>query len=287
MILCLGYRKPIALYDNILRVLRNSDWEIFFTEFWNGGLVDDVAMKFWLALHHSCRVGKRPCGICMSSHSSVYLLDCVLFMTCLSAEFFFTTKSSFLQWFSHLGSTSTPSTTFSEERVRCLTDLVEETVRYKKQTLSLIKESNINPEYYHPLLVLKLVMLLCLVCLKVPDCCKVLHRLLFGSKNVASLLPKKFVSDLAKRKKRRDLNLNADVVAEAFISVEDPLLIVSMENGSPRIHAPDAIFVDVRRCSREEIMDVLFPTEKTHSASDSNEVLSETESSSGNTEHEK
>ncbi|KAI3735123.1 hypothetical protein L6452_14611 [Arctium lappa] len=289
MILCLGYRKPIALYDNILRVLRpGSDWEIFVKQFWNGGLVDDVAMQFWHALHVSCRsIIRRPCGRSISSHSSVYLLDCVLFMTCLSAGFFFTAKSSFLQWFTHLGSTSTPSTAFSEEPVRSLANLVEETVRYKKRTESWIKKSNINPEDYHPLLVLKLVMLLCLVCLKVPDCCKALRRLLFGRKNVASLLPKKFVSDLGKRKKGRDLNLNADVVAEAFISVEDPLLLVSMENGSPRIHAPCAIFVDVRRCSRDEIMKVLFPTEKTHSASDSNEVLSETESSSGNTQHEK
>ncbi|KAI3734202.1 hypothetical protein L6452_13666 [Arctium lappa] len=33
MILCLGYRKPIALYDNILRVLRpDYEWERFFKE---------------------------------------------------------------------------------------------------------------------------------------------------------------------------------------------------------------------------------------------------------------
>ncbi|GJT43312.1 RNA-directed DNA polymerase, eukaryota, reverse transcriptase zinc-binding domain protein [Tanacetum coccineum] len=44
--------------------------------------------------------------------------------------------------------------------------------------------------------------------------------------NVAALLPEKFVSILLRRSEGRSLNLNPEVVAEAFMSVEDPLVIV-------------------------------------------------------------
>ncbi|KAI3734273.1 hypothetical protein L6452_13738 [Arctium lappa] len=121
-------------------------------------------------------------------------------------------------------------------------------------------------------------MILCLICLKVPDCSQVLLDLLFGRNTIGYLLPKEFLNDLIRRKKGHYLYLIADVVADAFINVDDPLLIVSMDNGIPRLHAPCALFVDLSR-SREEIMSILFPNKNTHSGWTSNKVGIEVSSS--------
>ncbi|GJT99217.1 RNA-directed DNA polymerase, eukaryota [Tanacetum coccineum] len=66
----------------------------------------------------------------------------------------------------------------------------------------------------------------------------VLLDLLSDKDNVAALLVEKFVSILLGRSKGRSLNLNLEVVAEAFMSVEDPLVIVC-SGYLRRIHGVD------------------------------------------------
>ncbi|KAI3817039.1 hypothetical protein L1987_10826 [Smallanthus sonchifolius] len=90
------------------------------------------------------------------------------------------------------------------------------------------------------------------------DYSQALLDLLVGRNNIAYLLPKKFVFGLLRRRKGRYVNLTPEVMAEAFMSIDDSLLIVCSELASPRIHAPCALFVDLRK-SKEEIMSVLFP----------------------------
>nr|GFA73358.1 UvrD-like helicase, ATP-binding domain, P-loop containing nucleoside triphosphate hydrolase [Tanacetum cinerariifolium] len=97
---------------------------------------------------------------------------------------------------------------------------------------------------------------------------KVLLDLLTGSSNIADLLPQTFVSCLLRSRKGRSLNLNPEVVAEAFMNVNDPLMIVCRGDLSPKIDAPCAIFVDLNK-SKEEIMRVLFPRKNTHSVNSS------------------
>ncbi|GJS54009.1 pentatricopeptide repeat-containing protein [Tanacetum coccineum] len=106
--------------------------------------------------------------------------------------------------------------------------------------------------------------MMALIFLEESDYSGVLLDLLSDKDNVAALLVEKFVSILLGRSKGRSLNLNLEVVAEAFMSVEDPLVIVCSGYLSPKIHAPCAIFVDINK-SKEEIMSVLFPRKNTHS----------------------
>ncbi|GKA68600.1 hypothetical protein Tco_0768517, partial [Tanacetum coccineum] len=73
----------------------------------------------------------------------------------------------------------------------------------------------------------------------------VLLEFLSGYDNITHFLPKKFVSDLLRKRKNEKLNLDPEVVAEAFISIDDPLLILSSENVSPEIDAPCAIFAEL------------------------------------------
>nr|GEX53787.1 UvrD-like helicase, ATP-binding domain, P-loop containing nucleoside triphosphate hydrolase [Tanacetum cinerariifolium] len=80
--------------------------------------------------------------------------------------------------------------------------------------------------------------------------------------NVACLLPEKLVSNILRRRKGRCLNLTPWVVAEAFSSIEDPLVIVFLGDEGPKIHALCDIFVDLQ-IFREEIKSVLVSRKTT------------------------
>ncbi|GKE55814.1 hypothetical protein Tco_1494999, partial [Tanacetum coccineum] len=90
-------------------------------------------------------------------------------------------------------------------------------------------------------------------------CSQELLELLSGGKNIAQLLPNKFVANLLSRRKGSLLNLNPEVVSEAFLSIEDPLPVVCSGDVNSKINAPCAIFVDLTK-SKEEIMSELFST---------------------------
>ncbi|GJS44241.1 pentatricopeptide repeat-containing protein [Tanacetum coccineum] len=80
--------------------------------------------------------------------------------------------------------------------------------------------------------------MMALIFLEESDYSGVLLDLLSDMDNVAALLLEKFVSILLGRSKGRSLNLNLEVVAEAFMSVEDPLVIVC-SGYLRRIHGVD------------------------------------------------
>ncbi|PWA49328.1 uvrD-like Helicase, ATP-binding domain, P-loop containing nucleoside triphosphate hydrolase [Artemisia annua] len=130
------------------------------------------------------------------------------------------------------------------------------------------RSSDVDRSFYHKLLALKLVMMLALILPEESDHSQVLLDLLTGSSNIADLLPRKCVSSLLRKRKGCFLNLNPEVVAEAFMSVKDPLVIVCRGDLIPNIHAPCAIFVDLNK-SKEEIMRVLFPRKNTHNVNSS------------------
>nr|GEX50632.1 UvrD-like helicase, ATP-binding domain, P-loop containing nucleoside triphosphate hydrolase [Tanacetum cinerariifolium] len=99
---------------------------------------------------------------------------------------------------------------------------------------------------------------------EVPKWSRGFINLLTGRKNISYLLPKKFVSNLLRRRSGEYLNLNPEIVAETFAIIEDPLLIVYSGEVKPKIHAPCAIFVYLRK-SKQEIMSVLLPKKSIHS----------------------
>ncbi|PWA46871.1 recBCD enzyme subunit RecB, P-loop containing nucleoside triphosphate hydrolase [Artemisia annua] len=94
------------------------------------------------------------------------------------------------------------------------------------------------------------------ICLDVSECSKVLMNMLSDHRK---WFPNKFLSNLQRGRKGQELILTPEMVAQAFSCVEDPLVIVYSGDVRPNIHAPGAIFVDLRN-SREEIMSLLFQT---------------------------
>ncbi|KAD2804467.1 hypothetical protein E3N88_37844 [Mikania micrantha] len=287
MMICLGSRKPATLYERIItRIPSDSAWKSFFEIFMNGGFKDAyVTQALHNALEDTFRANWKHPGY-ISPHSFVYLLESLLFVACFSSRIFFTTKSSFVGWFTHIHSTSTYSAPkqIPDLAIQFIVRMIQHILHYKTDTISWIQSSNINFSFYHPLLSIKLVMMLSLICLQVADYSQVLFDLLLGRNNIAYLLPRNFVYALLTRRKGRYLNLTADVVAKAFMSIDDPLLIVRSGNANRQIHVPCAIFVDLGK-SKEEIVSLLFPRKpvlsvETPSNSDNIGKILETPSSS-------
>ncbi|GJZ68000.1 hypothetical protein Tco_0631240 [Tanacetum coccineum] len=138
---------------------------------------------------------------------------------------------------------------------------IQEILDNREDTISWIQRSKIDSSYY-PLLVLKLATLLSIICLKV-DHAEFLLDLLSGRNNISCFLPKKFVGDLLRKREDKKLNLDIEVVAESFLSINDPLVIVSSANATPKIAATCALFVDLRK-SKDEIVSILFPRKHKH-----------------------
>nr|GEU65283.1 UvrD-like helicase, ATP-binding domain, P-loop containing nucleoside triphosphate hydrolase [Tanacetum cinerariifolium] len=246
-------------YEKLINKLNmNPQWKSFIEKFKDGGLKDvNVASALEDALYDSLRADRKFAAY-ISPQSFVFLLDHLLLMRSFSSRLFYTTKSTFVGSFTHIHSASTLSTGPSSFNIKYILSVVYRFVHDTMDTLAWIRKSSIDGSFYQ-LLILKMVMILSLICLKLPEHSTLLLVLLSGYDNFAYLLPKKFVSDLLKKRKDKKLNLDPEVVAEAFISIDDPLVIVSLKNVNPKIEAPCAIFVDLQK-SKEEIMNVLFPS---------------------------
>ncbi|PWA86118.1 uvrD-like Helicase, ATP-binding domain, P-loop containing nucleoside triphosphate hydrolase [Artemisia annua] len=269
IIICLCSRVSVAVYKNLSNKLKDKDrWRSFVEKFRDRGLKDvSVARALQLALDNSFRATSSF----LSLPSFGYLLDRLLLMQYFSSRKSYTTRSCFVGSFTHIQSASTLSVRQTSLDLSVMIERIEDILSCSEFGIGMIQRSKIDASYY-PLLVLKMVMILSLICLKLPEHSRMLLQCLSGYGNYAYFLPKKFVSCLLRKSKNEELNLDPEVVAEAFSSIDDPLLIISSEDGSPKINAPCAIFVDLRK-SKEEIMSVLFPRKNTHNASTSSSTV--------------
>nr|XP_043619888.1 uncharacterized protein LOC122591703 [Erigeron canadensis] len=270
MMICLTYGKQLGIDHMIVKGLQSFPaWKSFVVKYLSGRLKHaHVALQLQSVLEDTLEgEWRRPGPIYIHSgsisiHSIVYFLDSIIFHAFISSEIFLTTRSSLVGWLEQFPSTATLSKDLSavnkmqEDFVSFIFDLVQQILLSKDCTLSWIQKSKIDPTYYHPILALKLVMLTSLFDLQANYNSGLLFFMLLGSKNIAHLLPPKFVYCLLRTRKDHDLNLSVDAVAQAFLYVEDPLVIVSSK-GEIRTDDTCAIFVDFTK-SKEEILNIVL-----------------------------
>ncbi|GJW10068.1 UvrD-like helicase, ATP-binding domain, P-loop containing nucleoside triphosphate hydrolase [Tanacetum coccineum] len=265
MMICFSCRQPLVLFEMVMSKIQNApSWKSFLVKFWNDGQKDMCVSRELKNVLEDTFKPNCKCPGHISPHSFMYLLDHLLFFASLSSEIIFTTRSSLVGWLTSFDSTGTLNSVSKQtipdrKTVRTIVKIVKIILFRKEDIVLWISRSKIDASYYHPILALKGVMILSLLCLQASDCSQELLELLSGGKNIAQLLPNKFVANLLSRRKGSLLNLNPEVVSEAFLSIEDPLLIVCSGDVNSKINAPCAIFVDLTK-SKEEIMSELFST---------------------------
>ncbi|XVE85517.1 hypothetical protein DITRI_Ditri17bG0097000 [Diplodiscus trichospermus] len=274
------------LYGKILEGLEwNEAWKNFIASLKDdrgsatGSSFEPIVLKFHEALRDTYHANWRRIPDYISPVCFLYLIERYLFLLSYFKGYFFTTKSTFVEW--HIYQDGISSSTFyfmgvkqqsMEEILKFVIEMVQQFLDFKGDTIDWIKKSQINVMEFHSLMVLRLVVIVYLIHLNFGWGRDFLFNLL-GQKHIKELLPWEFYDALRRRLRNIDINL----LAQAFLKIRNPLLIVSMAGNCPKFQCPDAIFVDMKvNPCKEEIMRVLFPktgTSQCHTADFCSEEL--------------
>ncbi|CAL5430276.1 unnamed protein product [Camellia sinensis] len=197
----------------------------------------------------------------------LYLIERLLIFASGFQGFLLTTKSSFVEWLICEQSNAVGTANLVTDNrfsVSCIYDFVASIIKdflYNKQdTAEWIKKSHINFNHYYPLLLLRLMVTLCLLCVNCGTG-KYLDLLvdLMGRSDITKGLPPEFY-DVLRRRRHNHVKIDVNVLAEACKKIGNPLVIASLGENCSTFSCPDAIFVDMRVSrSREDIMRLLFP----------------------------
>ncbi|KAL2487580.1 uncharacterized protein Fot_40872 [Forsythia ovata] len=193
----------------------------------------------------------------------LFLMERLILLVFHYRPFSFTTKSSFVEWLIYQQSDVSQSASFVTDNgpypvsvFEFVIDVIQQLLYNHPTTKEWIRKSDIDFKYYR-VLVLRLFVILCLLCLNSSMYSSVLFGLL-GIPQIRSLLPSEFCKSLQRGRNFDGVHLNA--VAKAFQSIGDPVVIVTRGENNMNFVCPDAIFLDMRvSLCNEDIMEVLFP----------------------------
>ncbi|GMJ04502.1 hypothetical protein HRI_004119400 [Hibiscus trionum] len=232
------------------------------------GNIEPVIFKFLEALQDTYDADWRNIFDYMSPVCFLYLVERCLMLLSFFNGYLFTTKTTFVEWFIYQDGSSRSTSDFEsvdrqslEDILKFVIDMVQQLLYFDEGTVEWIEKSRINVEEYHSLLVLRLVMIICLVHLNFGKGLNLLADLL-RQEHITGLLPLEFCDAL----RRYSRNIDANVLADAFKNIGNPLVIVSIKGNCPKYECKDAIFVDMKvNPCKVEILTILFPeTQSSH-----------------------
>ncbi|KZV50281.1 hypothetical protein F511_38996 [Dorcoceras hygrometricum] len=202
----------------------------------------------------------------ISPNCFLYLLERLLILAPHPHGYFFTSKSSFVEWVVCQQSDANPSVNFHTDMGSSPKSIINFTITVihhflfanVMDTVEWIRRSNIDYNFYFPVLVQRLVMILCLVYVNSEMPLNMLFRQLHRPE-IKSRLHREFYDAVLHG--QRNKNLPVATVAAAFKAIEDPIVIVTLRENSFEFVSPDTIFLDLRLCScKKDIFDILFPS---------------------------
>lgn len=264
--ICGGLRGEV--YRQVSQMFVGSSfWRTFIGSFSNikSGFVDvSLVQNFHKALkliYYADCVGEVDY---ISPGCFMYLAERVLTMTFCLRECFFTTKSSLLEWLINQEwnkiAVLDSEAEWRQQFIGAL-DIVAAIVAellYNENDVNIwIKNSKLSPDC-HPLLVLRLFVALCLLCVNSGKYYDLLFELL-SRRGITSLLPLKFRNTIRYLKPENRVEDNVNVLAYAFKEIDNPLVVVSSGKRCIESRIPDAIFVDLQdNQEREKLIGIIF-----------------------------
>ncbi|KAM7463332.1 hypothetical protein LguiA_031453 [Lonicera macranthoides] len=268
-----------AIYEMVAeRFDINPSWKAFIRNFKGlmGSKISDVyptegilVLKLHDALSDALKIDWRHEVDFMSPNCFLYLVDRFLFLVSYNQECLFTTKSSFIEWLICQELETSPSARSVAEMRSSVTGaydflacIVNQLLVNKFNTMEWIKRSNLSLKYYTHL-VLRLVVVICLLCLNSGKYFDVLQNLI-GRTDISSQLPLDFFDFLQGREKL-EFDFVVNVFGKALAKIGNPLVTVSLEN-EQKFSCPEAISVSrndiqsqeslLKKLFREEVSDI-------------------------------
>lgn len=218
--------------------------------------------KFYEALQDTYSVNWIRLSDYISPGCFLYLVERFFILVSQSKGFFFTTKSSLVEWLiseqSEVLHTSKVAINQQslEKFYHSVLMMVQQFLSDKGSTALWITRSRINFDAYYRILVMRLVVVLCLLCVNSGKYYDVLSFMLRNN-DVRNQLPKYFYSILFPCLKRKYFQISE--IGEAFKIAGDPLLCVNLCENTIR-ELPNVIHVQLgTNCNTEDIFDLLFP----------------------------
>ncbi|KAF5201090.1 Tpr and ankyrin repeat-containing protein [Thalictrum thalictroides] len=276
------------LYDKIAQYFNvNQAWETCILQLKdfvvsNMGLVSFVC-KLKEALQDTYSANWRREFDYISPHCFIYLVERLVFFLSSCQQNFYTTKSSIIEILA-CENWQKKSSAFEVaaplgECYAFIAKIVWDILSNRQNTFDWLFKSKTAVNEDYPLLVLRLVVVICLVCLNTGQYFDLLSNLL-SRNDIKSQLPSAFCEIL--QRKRRNLNFR-DVVAKALNIIGNPLAIVCIETKYSQFLCPEVLVVDLNMIQcREDVMNVLFPENPNVSLvqEDTSEVQTESSSTS-------
>uniref|UniRef100_A0A803KZ79 UvrD-like helicase ATP-binding domain-containing protein n=1 Tax=Chenopodium quinoa TaxID=63459 RepID=A0A803KZ79_CHEQI len=200
----------------------------------------------------------------MSPSCFVYLLERLLVLVSCFDGCLFATRSSVTEWLVHLNwSVSKEPFTLSVAGLSSSVEPIYDFMAYTIHELLLnkqgieewIEKAGFNVKQFLPMLILKLLVLMCLICL---NSGKYLERLndVINRSDTISFLPESFRKVFFQREGCSFCN----VIAEALKRIDDPLVIIRNPDVCPYVYARHTIFLNVFNKNMDSILETLFPS---------------------------
>ncbi|KAL7106271.1 hypothetical protein ACP275_07G101500 [Erythranthe tilingii] len=273
-----GIREKI-----ITRLSDNSSWKSFIENLISveESSKDSLSRELHNALVETYNINWRASDY-ISPKCFFYLVERLFILVPHSRGFFFTTKSSFVEYLMCLSPDANPSSglvmdkkSYAADTFNFVASVVRECLDNSEATLEWIARSNIDGNYYLPVLMLRLFVILCLSCLNSELSFNVLFEVL-KVPHIKCQLPWNFCDAI---RCRRTNNVSDEAaVAGAFNIIGDPLVIVASNENSRRLEflCPSAVFLDLKSFScRNEVIEKLFPKSSDKKANVEPNVVSE------------
>ncbi|KAK1390180.1 hypothetical protein POM88_018358 [Heracleum sosnowskyi] len=275
-----GVSGGVSLPDNITKnIARNQLWKELIEEIsWTRRLgfgpklsvsdLDGVSRGVYLSSFIFALLKDFTCADWRSKQASIsptcflYLAERLLVLVSYFQGYFFVTKSACVEWLIYEGwnVNSSVSSSSPTELPLVLGDVhnvlasrIEFLLLNKHDTVQWIKSLNHNSEEYHHQLVLRLIVLLCLICVNSGKHYDKLFCLL-DRKEIISELPREFCNTLG-----RNNCFFIDALARAFVRIENPLVIVSLVGNITECSCSNVTFLNQKKLSGNDLVSELFP----------------------------
>ncbi|WRX14405.1 hypothetical protein QQP08_006892 [Theobroma cacao] len=236
------------------------------------GNENQIIFKFHEALQVTYKANWRRISDYISPVCFLYLVERYLVLLSYFKGYFFTTKATFVEWLIYQDGIPSSASSFVavkqqslEDILKFVIEMIQQLLYCKQETVAWIRKFHTNVKGNHSLVVLRLVVIMCLLHLnfhKCPNLRKCLNLLfdLLGQQHVTELLPWDFCDALWRWRRHNSLNIDINVLGQAFKKIRNPLTIVSIGGNCPNFACQDVIFVDMKvNPCKEEILRVLFP----------------------------
>lgn len=270
MMIMLGSGKPKhKLRDMITaRLSENSYWKPFIENL-IATMESDSRRDFELvsgllhkALIETYNINWRATDY-ISPNCFFYLVERLLIMVPHPRGLFFATKSSFVEYLTCLKLDANPSAglvfdtkSYTASIFDFVVGVIRECLYNTQYTAEWIVRSSINCDYYFPLLMVRLFVILCVSCLNSELPFGILFEVM-RLPQVKNHLPREFCQAIHRR---RNYDLDEAAVARAFKAIGDPLVIVTSTENRLELSCPDAVFLDLSSFScQNDAMNKLFP----------------------------